>query len=381
MGIPTIGSYRERRAITRFPMIGSVPSRPATANAGQRAPYAQPGASNPGVANPPAAPIGNPSLAVPRRVAPGPPFLSAAQIGAVTWRPPNLPLFSPSFSTDNLPMSERPFAPPIPHGSWLPTSSADISPVPAWLSSQSLLGRIADLQDPISAAAQNGLLGKLFPHPPEKAFGYRDRVQHQSLLQDLANLDRSAPPAPFADGSGYPTFGSSAAIPSNSAPYHTATYVPTSLAVPSSPLDSPNSASADNAPLSRFLNALNPIGTAQAAEDEGGPLPPGVAEALARALRDAEAAKKLIETQDVLKQYHDATRELFAAAQGKSSRRALGRALEASGVARQPGYEAHHIVAGGFEDADPARQVLQKFGIGINEASNGVFLPADKEQP
>lgn len=37
--------------------------------------------------------------------------------------------------------------------------------------------------------------------------------------------------------------------------------------------------------------------------------------------------------------------------------------------------EAHHIVAGMAEAAAPARNVLEKFGIGINDAENGVFLP------
>jgi hypothetical protein len=54
--------------------------------------------------------------------------------------------------------------------------------------------------------------------------------------------------------------------------------------------------------------------------------------------------------------------------------RVLGRSLEAAGHVRPPGLAAHHIVAHTARDAAPARAVLQKFGIGINEASNGVFL-------
>jgi hypothetical protein len=35
-------------------------------------------------------------------------------------------------------------------------------------------------------------------------------------------------------------------------------------------------------------------------------------------------------------------------------------------------------VAGSAKAAAPARAVLQQFGIGINEAANGVFLPANR---
>jgi RHS repeat-associated protein len=58
---------------------------------------------------------------------------------------------------------------------------------------------------------------------------------------------------------------------------------------------------------------------------------------------------------------------------GHSSRR-LGRNLLASNVERLPGTHAHHIVAAD-KRAGPAQDVLRKFGIGINEAPNGVFLP------
>jgi RHS repeat-associated protein len=60
------------------------------------------------------------------------------------------------------------------------------------------------------------------------------------------------------------------------------------------------------------------------------------------------------------------------------SSRALGAALEASGVARPAASAAHHIVAGEAAAAAPARAVLQRFGIGVNEAANGVFLPATR---
>jgi hypothetical protein len=41
-----------------------------------------------------------------------------------------------------------------------------------------------------------------------------------------------------------------------------------------------------------------------------------------------------------------------------------------------PGYEAHHIVAENDPDAADAQAVLKNFGIDINSAENGVFLPA-----
>ena len=58
----------------------------------------------------------------------------------------------------------------------------------------------------------------------------------------------------------------------------------------------------------------------------------------------------------------------------RPSSKALRRALEAAGYARQPGTAAHHIVAGTAKKAAEARAALQRFGIGTNEATNGVFL-------
>ena len=63
-------------------------------------------------------------------------------------------------------------------------------------------------------------------------------------------------------------------------------------------------------------------------------------------------------------------------ARSAASSRALGKALEAAGHVRPVGSAAHHIVAGGAKKAAPARAVLARFGVGINEAYNGVFLPA-----
>jgi RHS repeat-associated protein len=63
------------------------------------------------------------------------------------------------------------------------------------------------------------------------------------------------------------------------------------------------------------------------------------------------------------------------------SSRALGRTLESAGYTRPPGSAAHHIVAGRAAAAGPARAVLKRFGIGINDAANGVFLPANRAAP
>lgn len=59
----------------------------------------------------------------------------------------------------------------------------------------------------------------------------------------------------------------------------------------------------------------------------------------------------------------------------------LGKALIKAGKVRLDGHEAHHIVAGGSELAEKARKVLVKFGIKLDDAVNGVFLPATKASP
>ncbi len=58
--------------------------------------------------------------------------------------------------------------------------------------------------------------------------------------------------------------------------------------------------------------------------------------------------------------------------------RALARNLERAGSPRPPGHDAHHIVAAGdsrFRHAIEAREILEKFNIHINDATNGVWLP------
>jgi hypothetical protein len=55
--------------------------------------------------------------------------------------------------------------------------------------------------------------------------------------------------------------------------------------------------------------------------------------------------------------------------------------MEAAGIPRPPGTAAHHIVAGSAKNAARAREVLRRFGIDINDAANGVFLPAHRNTP
>ncbi|GAB4568541.1 MAG: hypothetical protein Tsb0020_22070 [Haliangiales bacterium] len=70
-----------------------------------------------------------------------------------------------------------------------------------------------------------------------------------------------------------------------------------------------------------------------------------------------------------------------AASVTRASRRALARALIAAGHMRPRGAAAHHIVAVRAPAAARARDKLKQLGIGINEAVNGVFLPATRKSP
>ena len=53
--------------------------------------------------------------------------------------------------------------------------------------------------------------------------------------------------------------------------------------------------------------------------------------------------------------------------------------MKAAGLGTRPaGYAAHHIVQWNDQRADAARQLLQRYGIDINAAVNGVYLPHTK---
>ncbi|MGY2184397.1 AHH domain-containing protein, partial [Pseudomonas agarici] len=56
----------------------------------------------------------------------------------------------------------------------------------------------------------------------------------------------------------------------------------------------------------------------------------------------------------------------------------LSNAMERNGTIRPLNSAAHHIVPETAKGARPARDVLQKYNIGINKNENGVFLPTNK---
>jgi hypothetical protein len=207
------------------------------------------------------------------------------------------------------------------------------------------------------------------PLPPGPAVG--DRYPRLPLPGYLADPSL-APLSQSTDASESPTVDKIGILP----PDLTATPLATTAAASSAGSDS--SPSADGNPLWSFLNALNPISPAFAADDEGWGWPPVIAEAVAQGLIDAATAKRLTERAKVLQNAQDAFEDLRDIVQDRPSPRALGRALEASGVSRPAGYEAHHIVAGNHKRAAVARDILKTFKIGINDPANGVFLPADE---
>lgn len=63
------------------------------------------------------------------------------------------------------------------------------------------------------------------------------------------------------------------------------------------------------------------------------------------------------------------------------SSRQLGKNLEEAGTSRPSDSAAHHIVAGRAKSAAQARTVLKDFGVDINDAANGVFLPRSTRVP
>jgi len=68
--------------------------------------------------------------------------------------------------------------------------------------------------------------------------------------------------------------------------------------------------------------------------------------------------------------------------QALESTRKLIRNMELAKITRPANYAAHHIVAANlskFPSAVKAREILIKFGIDINNAANGVYLPAKFE--
>lgn len=71
-----------------------------------------------------------------------------------------------------------------------------------------------------------------------------------------------------------------------------------------------------------------------------------------------------------------------AARRANGSRRGrLERNLIAAGFKKGPGEVAHHIVPAGAKRAKRARRVLERFKISLDDADNGVFLPATSRSP
>jgi len=62
--------------------------------------------------------------------------------------------------------------------------------------------------------------------------------------------------------------------------------------------------------------------------------------------------------------------------EGANHRRTLDRNLKKDGHLRAPNVCAHHIVASRHPDAYRSRLMLFRWGIGVNDADNGVYLPA-----
>jgi hypothetical protein len=65
----------------------------------------------------------------------------------------------------------------------------------------------------------------------------------------------------------------------------------------------------------------------------------------------------------------------------EGSSRVLGRNLKLAKLIRLPGEFAHHIVAHGDHRAKQALAILKKFGIKVDDAVNGVYLPGYKTSP
>jgi hypothetical protein len=175
-----------------------------------------------------------------------------------------------------------------------------------------------------------------------------------------------------------PVLNANGILPSSPGATSPATAAATSFARASRPPAGSAVADSNSNALSRILNALNPISPAFAADEEGWGFPPVLARAVALGLIDAATAKIYAERGKVLQDALDAWKDLREVAQGRGSSRLLAAELEASGVQRPAGYAAHHIAAGNDPRAEVARSILKKFGIGINDAVNGVFLPANR---
>jgi hypothetical protein len=322
----------------------------------------------------------------------------ASRVGAMAWHPPIF-LSPDSFAPQNSPSWARggpparfsnPLAQFLPPTYPLPGLAPDVG-TGGILSGIPKLAAASGVASPRDAAANGllagttnwsttssdiaqGLLAPLrFSGPLSTDSGVGDQ-DPRLPLPDPAQAPLSQP----IDADELPISDNNGILPLNPSATPLATTGTGAPALDGSSPSNPSPAGADSTPFSRFLNALNPISPAYAADDEGFGWPPVLAQALAQGLIDAATAKRLMERAKVLQDAQDAWNDLREVAQGRASSAALARALEVSGVSRPEGYAAHHIVAGRDPPAEFARIVLRKFGIGINDAENGVFLPANK---
>jgi A nuclease family of the HNH/ENDO VII superfamily with conserved AHH len=372
------------------------------------APAAAPPGAAPAPSPPPSAanPItSNPSAA---RFDPYEAFWShipASRAGAFAWHPPIFLSPDPA-SPQNIPVSPWGPSPPFssnPFGQFPPAASAppDVGPGGVFGGIGRILAERAKANDPLERLAKNSILGgipKLLAaseatNPWDSvANGWLPTASAPTTIPSIEPTGGPlAPwPTPFSGplppasglGDQYPwPLPGYLAWPAPASPGQSADTIESQIFdksgfFPPIPSAAPlaTTALASN-PFSRFLNALNPINPAFAAEDEGPGFPPAIAQAVAQGLIDLATAKILSGQSTLL---HDAWKDLREVAEGRASSPALARALEASGVSRRPGYAAHHIVAGRDDPAKFGRIVLQKFGIGINDAENGVFLPASR---
>ena len=105
------------------------------------------------------------------------------------------------------------------------------------------------------------------------------------------------------------------------------------------------------------------------------------AEIIIESAEAAEEAEIAIESAEVVEEGAKAKKVVKTLEKlSKPSSRKLRKNLVKAGV-KEPDYPhaAHHIVAGNSPKAEEAREILLKYGIDINDAENGVFLPTVKD--
>ena len=110
--------------------------------------------------------------------------------------------------------------------------------------------------------------------------------------------------------------------------------------------------------------------------DVGGALIPFVPGSyVAKGAKLVARVDDLADTAKLIDDAADAGVALAKVSEDASSKLLAKNMAEAGLGTRAKGYAAHHIVAGNSEGAKDARAILRKFGIGINDAANGVYLP------